>query len=310
MIERIVTCGLTALAIALLTAGCGKSSSDTQPAKRSAATNSTVVTQMFFVKGVVKELKPDGKTVIIDHETIPNYMEKMTMPFDVKDPKELAGLSTNDQVHFRLVVTPDDGWIDQVTKVGFVLPAPPGQPQKSFRRVREVLPLKIGDAMPDYPFTNQLGQAISLGQFKGQALALTFIFTRCPFPDFCPRMLNSFSDAYKKLKEQPGGPQNWHMFSISFDVEFDTPATLKKYSERYTPDPRHWSFCTGALIEIDAITEQFGLTFSREGNTFNFNHNLRTVVIDAVGKVQRIFIGNEWKASELAEELVKAAAVK
>src|SRR6185436_6355051 len=89
-------------------------------------------------------------------------------------------------------------------------------PMESFRRVRDVDPLKVGDMMPDYPLTNELGQAVSLSQFKGQALALTFIFTRCPFPDFCPRMSNNFSDAYKKLVSVAGGPTNWHLVTISF----------------------------------------------------------------------------------------------
>ncbi len=144
-------------------------------------------TQIFSVTGLVKELKPDNKTVVVQHEEIPNYMQAMTMPFEVRDTNELAGLKTGDQVSFRLLVTEKDGWIDQLTKLGstHVAEAPPRDP---FRRVRFVEPLNVGDQMPDYAFTNELRQAVHLAHFKGQALAFTFIYTRCPLPNFCPRM--------------------------------------------------------------------------------------------------------------------------
>lgn len=271
-------------------------------------------TNFYFVKGVIKELKPDGRTAIIEHEAIPNYMEAMTMPLRVKNTNELAKLQPGDQVFFRMVVTDFEGWIDQVSKTG-TAPVSAGtnttttatKPKGAFRRVRDVLPLNIGDAVPDYPLTNHLGQAISLGQFKGQALALTFIFTRCPFPEFCPRMNNNFQATAKKLAALPNAPTNWHLLSLTFDVEFDTPSVLKGYAARYQADPAHWSFATGAQIEIDALTEQFGLGFAREGTIFN--HNLRTVVIDAAGRVQSVLIGNEWKPEELIAELVKAAKI-
>lgn len=298
-----------ALLLALTLAACQpKSAAPADPTSAPANTK----TNFYFVKGVIKELKPDGRTAIIKHEAIPNYMEAMTMPLRVKNTNELANLQAGDQVFFRMVVTDFEGWIDQVSKTGkapAVTPTPTTEPKPkgSFRRVRDVLPLNIGDAAPDYPLTNHLGQAISLGQFKGQALALTFIFTRCPFPEFCPRMGNNFQNTAKKLAALPNSPTNWQLLSITFDVEFDTPSVLKGYAARYQPDPAHWSFATGAQIEIDALTEQFGLGFAREGTIFN--HNLRTIVIDAAGRVQSVLIGNEWKPEELIAELVKAAKV-
>ena len=149
------------------------------------------------------------------------------------------------------------------------------------------------------------GRAMSLKEFKGKALALTFIFTRCPFPEFCPRMSNNFAEAYKRLMTTPNAPTNWHLLSISFDPANDTPAVLKAYAGRYNYDSNYWSFVTGAMIDIDAITEQFGLGFSRQGASIN--HNLRTVVVDANGRVRRILTGNDWKPAELVEEIGRAA---
>ena len=297
--------GLTSVSVAPLP---GVATTASAPA--TASTN----LQTFFVRGVVKELKADGKTLVVAHEEIPNYMAKMTMPFKVKDTNQLAGLGTNDAIHFRFTVAESESWIDQVTKTGTAAAAAADPNRKSFRLVREVEPLKPGDALPDYQLTNQLGQAFSTAQFKGQALAITFIFTRCPVPDFCPRMSERFAQAIKRMKELPNAPTNYHLLSLSFDVEYDTPMVLQTYASRvkaqHGADLSRWSFATGKLIDIDDLTERFGMMFAREPGTIPFNHNLRTVVVDAAGKVQKIYIGNEWKLDDFVSELVKATQAK
>jgi protein SCO1/2 len=269
--------------------------------------------RVFDVKGLVISLKPEEKSVEIKHEAIPGYMQAMTMSFDVKNTNELSGLEAGDAVSFRLTVTDTNGWIDRVHKTGRDGPAEAGAPASNsppasglFRLVREVEPLNVGDPLPEYHLTNELGQPISTAQFKGQALAITFLFTRCPFPTFCPLMSRDFAEAQAKLLSQPGGPTNWHLLTISFDPEFDKPAVLNSYAQAYKYDPAHWSFATGALIDITAIGEQLGLTFWHD-ETGSISHNLRTAVVDASGRVQKIFIGNKWAPEDLVEEITKAA---
>jgi protein SCO1/2 len=263
--------------------------------------------QTFQVKGVVQELKADGKTAVIRHEEIPGYMKAMTMPFEVKNAKELMGLKPGDVVSFRMVVTDRAGWIEQVAKLS-ASPSTELPSRQIIRRVREVEPLNVGDLLPEYHFTNELGQAISTSQFKGQVLAFTFIFTSCPFPEFCPRMSSNFAEVQKKLSLMPNAPTNWHLLTISFDPETDTPPVLKGYAQRFQYDPRHWSFVTGDLIDITAITEQFGQQFWREKPNEPLSHNLRTVVVDTQGRVQKIISENKWTSDELVTEIVKAAA--
>jgi len=262
--------------------------------------------QIFQVKGVIQELKPDGMTAVIKHEEIPGYMKAMTMPLEVKDAKELLGLKPGDAVSFRMVVTAREGWIEQVTKLGVSPPVELPSPQ-TIRRAREVEPLSVGDPLPEYHFTNELGQAVSTSQFKGKALAITFIFTTCPFPEFCPRMSINFAEVQKKLLAMPKAVTNWHLLSITFDPEVDTPAVLQGYARRFEYDPRHWNFVTGELIDITAIAEQFGLQFWRQDNTIN--HNLRTVVVDTQGRVQKILPENKWTSDQLVAEIVKAAQI-
>jgi protein SCO1/2 len=261
--------------------------------------------QVFQVKGIIIELKPRQKEVTIKHEAVPSYMPAMTMPFEVKNTNDLAGLQAGDPVSFRLTVTDTEGWIDQIRKIG-----PPTNTVPTtgpFRFVREIRPLNPGDLLPDYHFTNQLGQSFSLGKFKGRALAITFLFTRCPYPTFCPLMANHFAEAQQKLLARPQGPTNWHLVTISFDPQFDSPAVLKAYAEAYKYDPAHWSFATGTLVDITAIADQFGLAFWHD-ESGGLSHNLRTAVMDASGRVQKVFEGNQWTSDELVAELVKAAS--
>ncbi len=292
-----------AAALPFATVSCREKPSETVPAKAPTAAG----LRTFQVNGVVRELKPDGKTVVIQHETVPDYMPAMTMPFEVRETNELNGLQPGDAIAFRMNVTDTDGWIDQIHKLAAPATAQPSPTPPSLHLTRDVDPLNLGDPLPEYHFTNELGQAISTSQFKGQALVFTFFFTRCPFPTFCPFLANAFEETQKKLEALPNSPANWHLLSISFDTDTDSPTTLKEYAGRYDYDPAHWSFATGDLTEITAIGDQVGQYFGRDANS-NITHNLRTVVVDARGRIQKVFTDNRWTSNELLAEVVKAAA--
>ena len=293
----------------LALAACSCKQKDTTAAPTTSASSSGTNQRTFQVKGVVREIIPERKKIKITHEEISGYMEAMTMMLDVKDAKELIGLQAGDSLSFRMVVTEDDGRIDQLKKLDEPrTPLPPAQ--QPLRRVRDVEPLAVGDAMPDYTFTNTQGRVVRLSDFKGQAFAITFIFTRCPFPTFCPRLSINFEQAQQQLKAMSGGPTNWHLLSITIDPDYDTMPRLKDYAARYKADPARWDFLTGELIDITAISEQFGLQFWRANPSEPINHNVRTVVIDAAGRVHWITPETEWKPAQLVEQLLKAAAVK
>lgn len=265
---------------------------------------------MFEVKGVIKAVETARRQVEIRHEAVPGFMPPMTMPFDVKDTNELAGLAPGQRVTFRLMVENNEAWIDHIKRVDAVstgvAPTPPPAETPTTRLARDVEPLAPGDMLPDYQLTNQLGRAFSTRDFKGQALALTFLFTRCPYPTFCPRMASEFEATQQQLLKGRPALTNWHLLTVSFDPEYDKPEVLKMYAEAHAYDPRYWTFATGALIDVTALGEQFGLAFWRDPGGA-INHNLRTAVIDAAGRVQKIFEGNTWKSDELARELVLAA---
>jgi protein SCO1/2 len=260
--------------------------------------------QIHAAKGVVVEVMPAEKQVKIKHEAIPGYMPGMIMPFDVHNTNELAGLQPGDSITFRIITTTNDGWVDRIQKIGTrtnnILPL-----TGAFHFVRDVEPLNEGDRLPEYHLTNELGQAISTAQYKGQALAITFLFTRCPYPLYCPLMANNFAAVQKQLSSR-STPANWHLLTISFDPAYDTPAVLQQYAKAHDADPQRWTFATGNPVDVRAIGEQFGLVFWSE-QSGTISHNLRTVVIDASGRVQKIFTGNDWKPEDLISEMNKAA---
>jgi len=296
----------TSVALALVGVAC-RPANVTQlanPATANSAASSTN-RQTYEVKGVVQEVIPERKKAKIAHEEIPGYMEAMTMLLDVRDADELKDLQAGDNIIFRMVVLEDDGWIENIRKLdGPRTPLPADPP---LRRAAIVEALGVGDAVPEYSFTNMLGQVVKLSELKGRAVGFTFIFTRCPFPTFCPRLNTSFQQAHNKLKALTNGVTNWTLLSITMDPEYDTVNRLKDYALRYNPDTNHWQFVTGDLTDITAIGEQFGLQFWRPKPNDPINHNVRTVVIDAKGRVQWISNDNEFKSDDLVDQMVKAA---
>ncbi|MSU62570.1 MAG: redoxin domain-containing protein [Pedosphaera sp.] len=287
--------------LSLLLAGCGPKPA---PPAASSSPGTEGVVKTYSVTGVVRKVEISERSITIKHGEVPDYMPAMTMPFSVKSTNELAGIVEGDAVKFRLSVTENDSWIDQIGKTA---PAATeaAQERPPVRIVRDVEELKLGDMVPDYQFTNELGSTIRLSDFKGRAVVLTFIFTRCPIPNFCPLMSRNFSLAYNQLAARATGPTNWHLLSVSFDPHHDTPSVLKNYARRYDYDPKKWSFVTGAMIDIDAITEQFNLPIVVRND--QWDHKLRTAVLDTQRRVQKIFIGNEWKPGELVDEILKAS---
>ena len=257
-----------------------------------------------MAKGTVMELKPDGRTVVIRHEAISNYMAAMTMPFHVKDPRELAGVRRGDEISFQLHVTDTESWVDGIVKIGTGSRSPDKPPVPASAAKTEARP---GSPLLDYKFTNELGQAVSLNDFRGQALAITFFYTRCPLPDYCPRLSKNFLEAQQKLESLAGAPANWHLFSVSFDTEFDSPPMLKAYGNSYQYDPKHWSFLTGPADKIGELARQAGVSYQYDAGTFN--HDFRTLIIDAAGHLQMVFPTGGNLSDQIVAEILKAAAV-
>ena len=277
-------------AIALSLAGCGRG------APR--ASNG----QQYETRGIVCGVSSDRKTIDIQHEDIPGFMPSMTMPFAVRDSKEAANLRVGDAISFRLTVTSNDFWIDRINKI----------PADQFRVAKaRVTPgpvkesggprLREGDQMPLFTLTNQDGERITRDTFRGEPFVLTFVFTRCPIPNFCPRMSNNFSELQRAIESGQGTLAKLRLLSITLDPAFDTPAILKQYAKAHDADPKIWNFVTGGSSEIDALTHAFSVFVQSEGGTIS--HGLATALVDKDGNIDKIWRGNGWTPAEVIGEI-------
>lgn len=290
----------TLVAVLLLAfAGC-KPQSSAPPVPASG------VPKTYAAHGVVQAVAADRRHATIKHDAIPGYMAAMTMDFSARDTNALASISAGDEISFTLAVTETDDWIENVQRIGktnvFGLSGPPGwhvaEPE-----------LEVGDALPDYEFTDENGRGVRFSDFRGRAVAFTFFFTSCPLPDYCPRMNRNFAQTRKLLTSATNAPANWQLLSISFDSSFDTPRMLSAYAGFYRgDDTNRWLFAVASTNTLASLAPKVDLNVWREGGSLS--HNMRTVVLDPGGKIFRQFDGNDWTPQQLADALTEAARKK
>jgi protein SCO1/2 len=244
--------------------------------------------QTFDVKGRIVSIEPGGKTVHIAHEEIPDFMPAMTMPFTIQHPEHVADLSPGDTVNFKLVVTKDDSWVSAIDKDATVARTAVHQSTSGSR-------LETGETVPDFELVDQKGAPLKLSQFRGSAVLVTFIYTRCPLPNFCPLMSNRFSELQDRLaKKFPG---KTHLISVSFDPEFDTPPVMKDYGKHFGARQKTWSLATGSQKQVDNVASLFGLIKEKGAN--GYDHDLRNALISPDGKLIHIWRSNVWTADEV-----------
>ncbi len=256
----------------------------------------------YDLKGKVVAVDKFERTATIAHEDIKGYMPAMTMPFRIRNDADLEMMKAGDQVTGTLVVSDADSWVEITAIVEGPAPASqdvdvPGEPRP-------------GTEIPDFGLVNQDGKRIHLAQYRGQALALTFIYTRCPMPDQCTLMSNNFAAIDQELQKRPGVYAGTHLLTISFDPEYDSPKVLRSYgashSGRYSDETfQHWEFAGGSADEVKGIAQYFGLRYfhDTESGQDQVIHSLRTVVIGPDGKVFKLYRGNEWKPAEVVADL-------
>jgi protein SCO1/2 len=229
-------------------------------------------------------------------------MPGMTMEFKIKNAADLEIMKPGDQITGTLVVDDVSSWIEitSITEGGAALTPTsivPGEP-------------KPGDAIPDFQLVNQDGRPIHLSQYAGKALALTFVYTRCPQPDQCTLMSSNFAAIDSELQKQPDLYARTRLLTISFDPDYDTPKVMRSYGAshtgRYSDETfQHWEFATGSSDQVKGIAQFFGLRYfhDTESGEDQVIHSLRTAVIGPDGKLVKLYRGNEWKPSEVVEDL-------
>jgi protein SCO1/2 len=266
------------------------------------SSNTAAEAKRYNLKGKVVSVDKTKKTAEIDHDEIPGFMKAMTMSFPVRADWVWEDLTPGAEIRADLVVDEKmDYWLENV---GIIAAPNPNQPAPP---VDERF-AQVGKEIPDFKLTNQDGKRFSLKDYRGKALAITFIYAQCPLPDACIKMSTNFSDLANQVRDTDL-KDRIRLLSISFDPARDTPEKLKQYGTGYlgkgaTPDFTVWQLAVGTDKEVREVADFFGLRYEVDQNDkTQINHSLRTAVIAPDGKVTKIFGGNDWTPNDLLRQL-------
>jgi len=253
----------------------------------------------YRLVGKVVSIDQQQATLNVDGQEIPGFMAAMTMPYPVKDAKSLSSLSPGDEITADVVVTNDGAYLENIV---VTKKAAPGAAKPSGASHEP----KPGEAVPDFALVDQDGKRIRLSAYRGDVLLVTFIYTRCPFPDFCPYVSKNFAQIYAQLRKDPAlGSKKIRLLSVSFDSKYDTPAVLKKYARAFdsttggAPFDR-WDFATVPAKQLPAVADFFGLYYNVQGD--QIVHSLSTTVINPDGTVYKWYEDNDWKPADLIQD--------
>lgn len=254
------------------------------------------------MQGQVLSVAPERKETVVRHEEIPGFMEAMTMPYYVRDVKEIDQLAPGDLITSTLVVEGEGAaYLKDVRKVGNA-PLERKSVSVGLGAAAGTELLREGDRVPNAAFVDQDGKARDFDSFHGKTVVVTFIYTRCPLPTFCPLMDRNFARLQARLAADPA-LANVRLITVSFDPQNDTPEVLKRHAASLQADLSRWSFLTGERDAIDQFAARFGVSVMRDGNAGEITHNLRTAIVDAAGAVVKVYTGNEWTAEQVLADL-------
>ncbi len=276
-------------AIALVPAACSKKAEAPKAQPR-----------RYQLVGKVVSTDKDQASVMVDGKEIVGFMSAMTMAYPVRDGKALTALGPGDEITADVVVADDGAYLENivVTKKGDGK-GPTGTSN----------PPKVGDKVPDFAMVNQDGKRIHLREYQGDVLLVTFIYTRCPFPDYCPLVSRNFSKIYASLRKDPSLGPRIRLLSVSFDPDHDTPAVLRQYAETFrattggNPFAR-WQFAAVPPKELVNVANFFGLYFSVQGD--QIVHSMSTTVISPDGTVFKWYQDNNWMPADLIQDATQA----
>lgn len=262
-------------------------------------------TRTYQLMGQILVVKPETNEVLVKHEDIPGFMPAMTMPYTVSDPALLKDRAPGDLITATLKVETERAYLSAITKTGS---APlPEDARTTIPAAANVHLLGPGDAVPVTPLSDQDDRPVALADYKGTAVALTFIYTRCPLPQYCPLMDRRFAEVQKLAAADPTLSGKVRLLSVSFDPAFDRAEMLRSHAKKLGADPQVWRFATASEPIVDRFAAEFGVNVIREKDG-TITHNLRTAVITPSGHVHAILDNNAWSADDLLRSLKDALA--
>jgi protein SCO1 len=257
----------------------------------------------YSASGLVLQVDKVHPSVVVSCREIPGYMEPMVMRFPVRDPKELGGLQPGTAVEFTLVAGKDSIYVENIHIRAYQTTE---QDPSTARRLKLLngmydstvpKPLEIGQRVPAFSLIDQNRQPVMLSQFREKVVAINFVYTRCPLPNYCFRLSNNFGILQRRFKARMG--KDLVFLTVTFDPEHDTPEVLTRYAHIWNADPRGWRFLTGQAAEVKGICGEFGVDFFPTEDFMA--HSLHTAVIDRLGELAANLEGNQFSADQLGD---------
>ncbi len=253
----------------------------------------------YPLKGVVVSVVASKPEIVVRHEEIPGYMAAMTMPFPVRDdPKVVGLLRPGDRIEATLVVDNGAYFLEEILTKGFV-PTPTPVPGASVRPEPNK-GVAVGDTVPDFTLTDQTGRAVRLSQFRGEPVAVTFVYTRCPIATACPMTMTKFA----KINAGLGGKKAGRLLAVTVDPENDTVPVLRDFASKIGADPKRWKFLTGDPAAVARVAETFGVLYYPDRG--QIVHSQAVAVVGPDGKLETIYFGEQWEPEAVLQDLQKA----
>ena len=271
------------------------------------AVPSAVTAEEYPVTGMVMKVDRSRNTFSASIQAIPGFMPAMAMPFEVRHAKELDGLVPGAAVEFALIVTGKTSHAERIRIVRYQSAEQDPLVASRLKLLTQIAgaarekELVIGDVVPDFRLTSQKSLAVSLSDMRGKVVAINFIYTSCPLPNFCLRIANNFGVLQKRFKAQLG--RDLILMTVTFDPVHDTPEVLARYASQWDADPATWHFLTGPAHDVQRVCQLFGVDFFADDGLMN--HSLRTAIIDRRGALVANIEGNRFTSDQLVD-LTKA----
>ena len=246
----------------------------------------------YEARGLVLKVDPSASTVTVSHEAILGYMGAMVMPFKVKDREALQGVGPGDVIEFRLRPNRKGTEIDRLKHIS----ASGADAGLTMTPSIEAL-VKVGESVPDFTLTDQHGALVSLSSLRGRVVAITFIYSRCPLPDYCPRMVANLAEVKNRFRDRLG--RDLTLLTVTFDPKYDTPEVLNNFARRYGGNVPGWHFLSGSPEAIAAVCASFGIEYWPDQGLIT--HTLQTAVIGRDGRLRASVEGRGFSGRQIAD---------
>jgi protein SCO1 len=309
-------CLAASVAAAVVSGACGRERAVPENAPKrpaiAAAPTASPNAKRYPLRGVITAADAKKSAITVSHEAIPDFMDAMTMEFPVRDdPSVVAILRPGDRIEATLVVDGPKFWLEQVLTKGFV-PTPAVPPPSSGGVTPASLPgtdpnlpapnkgIAVGEAAPDFTLTDQTGHAVRLSDFRGEPVAVTFVYTRCPVATACPMTVTKFAKMNAALASEKFGK----LLAVTIDPQNDTVPVLRDFASRVGADPKRWKFLTGEPKAVAKVAEEFGVLYYPERG--QIVHSQAVAVIDPRGRLANIYYGEQWTPESVIDDLQKA----